>query len=345
MAMLSLGKKIGLLNAYAVISGAYSMAVLITGGTGFLGSNLACSLIAEGERPVLFDVAPAQGMLRDFESEFDYVQGSLSHLPVLINCLREYRVDRVFHLGGMLSLPSEANPWAAFDANIVGTYHILEASRIMRVKQVVYGSTIATYSDDIPTHVVDDQTLQRPSSMYGVTKVTGELLGRFYAKKFGLDFRGVRLPSVVGPGAKTAHMSIYNAWAIEESLKGRPYELRCEPETRCPVIYFKDAVNALRLLAQADRLQIRTMIYNVAGSLPPFSANELVSVVRSRITGARLTFNPDPKIVGLLREIGRLAVDDSLAQTDWDWQPAYSLEAMVDDFIKEFSENRSWYLS
>ena len=321
------------------------MTILITGGTGFLGSHLARMLIDEGERPVLFDVGPVQGMLSDMRSGFDYVRGSVTSLPELINCMRQYGVDRVFHLGGMLSLPSEANPWAAFEVNIVGAYHVLEASRISQVAQVVYGSTIATYSEDIPNHVIDDRTLQRPSSMYGVTKVSGELLGRFYARKFGLDFRGVRLPSVVGPGAKTAHMSIYNAWAIEEPLKGHPYELRCEPETRCPVIYFKDAVNALRLLAQTDRSRIPTMIYNVAGSLPPFSANDLVSAVRSRIPGAQLTFHTDPEIAALLREIGRLKIDDSRAQSEWGWQPAYSLESMVDDFIKEFNENRSWYLS
>ena len=321
------------------------MTILITGGTGFIGSNLARMLIDKGERPVLLDVAPVQGMLRDMESEFDYVRGSLTNLPELINCMRQYKVDRVFHLGGMLSLPSEANPWAAFEANIVGTYHILEASRITQVAQVVYGSTIATYSEDIPTHVIDDRTLQRPSSMYGVTKVSGELLGRFYAKKFGLDFRGVRLPSVVGPGAKTAHMSIYNAWAIEEPLKGHPYELRCEPETRCAVIYFKDAASAILLLSQADRSWISTMIYNVAGVVPQFSANDLVSAVRSRIPGAQLTFHPDPEIAALLREIGRLNIDDSRAQSEWGWKSAYSLEDMVDDFIKEFNENRSWYLS
>lgn len=320
------------------------MTVLITGGTGFLGSNLARMLIDEGERPVLFDIAPVQGMLKDMASEFDYVRGSLSNLPELINCLRQYTVNKVFHLGGMLSLPSEESPWAAFEANLVGTYHILEASRITKVSQVLYGSTIATYSKDIPSDVIDDKTVQRPTSMYGVTKVSGELLGRFYSRKFGLDFRSVRLPSVVGPGAKTAHISIYNAWAIEEPLKGHPYELRCEPETRCPVIYFKDAVNALRLLAQAERSLIPTMIYNLAGISPPFSANNLVSAVRSRIPGAELTFRPDPEITELLREIGRLRIDDRRAQSEWGWQPAYSLEDMVDDFIKEFNENRSWYL-
>jgi len=275
------------------------MTILITGGTGFLGSNLARMLIDDGERPVLFDVAPVQGMLRDMGDAFDYVRGSLTHLPELINCLGKYRVEKVFHLGGLLSLPSEENPWAAFETNIVGTYHILEACRITQVAQVVYGSTIATYSKDISTDVIDDRTLQRPSSMYGVTKVSGELLGRFYSRKFGLDFRGVRLPSVVGPGAKTAHMSIYNAWAIEEPLKGHRYELHCEPETRCPVIYFKDAANALRLLAQADRSQVTTMIYNVAGIVPPFSANDLVNAVRSRIPNAQLMFRPDPEVAEL----------------------------------------------
>jgi threonine 3-dehydrogenase len=320
------------------------MPTLITGGTGFLGSCLTRILIGEGERPVLYDVAPVRGMLGEMESDFDFVQGSLSNLSELINCVDKYSVDRVFHLGGMLSLPSEHNPWASFETNVVGTYNVFEAARINEVKQVIYASTIATYSKDITADVIDDYTIQRPTTMYGVTKVFAELLGRFYSRKFGLDFRGVRLPSVVGPGAKTAHMSIYNAWAIEEPLRGHSYELHCEPETKCPVIYFKDAVRALWLLAQAKRSQISTMVYNVAGVSPPFSASELVTVVRARIPESRLTFNPDPKIMELLREIGRLKFDDSCARSEWGWHTAYSLEEMVDDFIREFRENRSWYV-
>lgn len=319
------------------------MSTLITGGTGFLGSYLTRILIGEGERPVLYDVAPVRGMLGEMESDFDFVQGSLSNLSELINCVDNYAVDRIFHLGGMLSLPSEHNPWASFETNVVGTYNVFEAARINEVEQVIYASTIATYSKDITSDVIDDYTLQRPTTMYGVTKVFAELLGRFYSRKFGLDFRGVRLPSVVGPGAKTAHMSIYNAWAIEEPLRGHSYELRCDPETKCPVIYFKDVVRALRLLAQAERSHISTMIYNLAGISPPFSASELVTVVRARIPEARLTFNPDPNVMELLREIGRLRFDDSCAQSEWGWHTAYSLEEMVDDFIREFNKNRSWY--
>ncbi len=315
------------------------MTTLITGGTGFLGSSLACMLMESGERPVLFDLAPPGGILSTRQGRFDYAPGSIDNLSVLLNCINQGRIDRIFHLGGMLSLPSENSPWGSFHANVVGTYNVLEAARIAGVRQIVYGSTIAVYSEDLPSVVVDDRTLQRPASMYGTTKVFGELLGRFYARRFNIDFRGVRLPSVVGPGAKTAHMSIYNAWAIEEALKGNPYEIFCEPETRCPAIYFKDAARAVLLLSEADRERVPTMIYNIAGIAPPFSARELVETVRSRIPEAQLTFNPDPAVTRLLNELGRITFDESAARKEWGWQPQFTLEAMVDDFILEFHRN------
>jgi threonine 3-dehydrogenase len=319
------------------------MPSLITGGTGFLGSALAKILLAHQVRPVLFDIAPPGKTLPADAASYDYVRGSVSNLSLLLNTLKTHRIDRIFHLGGMLSVPSELDPWSAFQVNVAGTYNVLEAARLEKVPQVIYSSTIAVYSQDIPTDTITDVTLQRPTSMYGGTKVFGELLGRFYARKFGLDFRGLRLPSVVGPGAQTAHMSIYNAWAIEAPLKGNPYELQVTPETRCPAIYCKDAARALWLLCQAEAAHVPTAVYNLAGITPPYSAQELVDLVRDRLPGARLTFNPDPVIVELLAELGRLKIDDSNAIREWHWRPAYDLPAMVDDFIREFSQNRNFY--
>lgn len=319
------------------------MATLITGGTGFIGSYIARLLIEEGEQPVLFDIAPPRGMLSDLEGKFHFLQGSLSNLSVVLNALDTYRIDTIFHLGGMLSIPSENSPWASFESNVIGTYTVLDAARIAKVNRFIYSSTIATYSRDIESDVIDDKTLQRPTSMYGTTKVFGELLGRFYERKFGLDFRGVRFPSIVGPGAKTAHMSIYNAWAIEEPLKGNPYILRCEPETKCPVMYFKDAGQAFLMLSRTPKDNLKTMVYNLAGIDPPFSAQELVDMVRSRIPASSLSFDPDPAVVELLREIGRLRIDDSAAQREWNWKTAFPLEEMVDDFIREFRDHTPWY--
>ena len=320
------------------------MATMITGGAGFIGSCLAKLLIDEGDKPVIFDIAPVQGPLSEHSDRFVFERGSLAHLPVVMDCVERHAIDRIFHLGGMLSLPSENNPCGAFDANVVGTWNILEAARIKKMRQVVYGSTIATYSKDIQGDTIDDRTIQRPSSFYGITKTFGELTGRWYQRRFGLDFRGVRLPSIVGPGAKTAHMSIYNAWAIEYSIKGLPYTLNCEPETRCPALYYKDAALALKMLAEADPSRIVTRVYNIAGISPPFSARELVTTIERRIPGSQLSFKPDPAVVGLLRELGALNISDECARLEWSWQLAYPLDAMVDDFIGEFEKNKSHFL-
>ncbi len=314
------------------------MTTLITGDAGFIGSQLARLLIDAGERPVIFDITPVQGPLREFKDEFIFEQGTVAHLSVLMDCIEKHGVQRIFHLGGMLSLPSENNHCAAFDANVVGTYNVLEAARIKKISQVLYGSTIATYSKDITTEEIDDRTIQRPSSFYGVSKTFGELLGLFYHRKFGLDFRGLRLPSIVGPGARTAHMSIYNAWAIEYPLKGLPYVLECEPETCCPVLYFKDAAQLLLDLSEAAPEKIRTRVYNVAGVTPVFSARRLVEIVQERVPGARLSFQPNPVVVDLLGELAAHKINDERARTEWGLKIKYPLEKMVDDFLMEFEK-------
>ena len=320
------------------------MSILITGGSGLIGASLTQMIVELGERPIIFDVAPSPPILKKIDSKFKYFQGSLDHFPELLDIIKTEAIDTIFHLGGMLSLPSETKSWASFHSNVVGTFNVLEAARLERVDQVIYSSTIATYSKDIQSNVIDDFTLQRPTTMYGATKVFGELLGRVYARKFGIDFRGVRFPSVVGAGVKTAHMSIYHSWAIEEPLKGNPYEIYVDPETRIPAVYFKDAIRALWLLSRAKREEIKTMVYITAGLTPPYSAKELAEVVRSRIPGARLTFKPDPTLMELIKEIGTLRFSEERAQSEWGWKTSYSLPQMVDDFIEEFNQNRSLYL-
>lgn len=318
------------------------MSTLITGGTGLLGSYLATLLIDRGEKPVLFDINPPHGMLSHMEDRFEFIQGTQSNMSVVLNTIKTFSIDTIYHLGGMLSVPSEVDPWSSFESNVIGTYNVLDAARILGVPKIIYSSTIATFSKDVPTDTIDDTTIQRPSTMYGATKVFGELLGRFYDRKFGIDFRGIRFPSIVGPGAKTAHMSIYNCWAIERPLMGMPYVLRCEPETRCPVMYYKDAARALVMLSRADKSAIETLVYNVAGVDPPFSAQVLVDAVKARISDAELTFDPNPEIVALLREIGNLRFDDMPARCEWGWTVEYPLEAMVDDFIREYHKNTKY---
>jgi len=317
------------------------MTSLITGGTGFVGAELARLLVGQGERPILADVSPLRGPLEELKSSLDYVRASVANLPEVLNALAGRNVDRIFHLAGMLSLPSEENPWAAFNVNAAGTYHVLEAARLFSVRQVILSSSIAVYSEGLPEGEIDEATYSRPRTMYGICKVFGEHLGRFYGRRFGLDFRGIRLPSVVGPFSTVVHMSSYNCLAIEEPLKGRGYVLPVEPETRVPAIYSKDASRALLHLAETDKKRITTTVYNLAGITPPYTARQLVDTVIRKIPEAQLSFAPDPNVMALLKEIGRMVINEDKARREWDWKIAYDLEAMVHDFIEEFNRCHS----
>jgi threonine 3-dehydrogenase len=312
------------------------MAILITGGTGFLGSQLARLAIAEGKRPILLDPAPPGPSLDGIIDQVDYERSSLNSLSSLMENMRGREVDTIFHFGGMLSVPSEQDPWNAFEVNIQGTYRVLEAARLCGIKQFVFTSSIAVYGDDLPDGPVGEKSVERPASMYGVGKVCGELLGRYYHRRFGLDFRAIRVPSVVGPGSKVPHMSIYNCWAIEKPLMGEPYQILVDPDTRCPVIYYKDTAQALWQLAKAPESRIKTRVYNITGVSPQYSARELADTVSSVIPGAQLSFAPDPEISRMISRLGRLELDDSKARAEWGWQPTRDLPGMVNQFIEDF---------
>lgn len=319
------------------------MSIMITGGTGFLGAELCRLLVEDGQRPVLLDPHPPRGRLPELKEHYLYVPGSATNLPVLLNTVRQYEVETIFHLGGMLSLPSEQDPWNAFEVNVAGTYNVLEACRLSGIAKLIFASSIAVYGEGITADVITDDTLQRPASFYGAGKVFSELQGRFYARRFGLDFRGLRLPSVVGPGSRVAHMTIYNCWAIEHPLRGLPYRVPVEPETRCPTLYYKDAARAFHLLGKADAASIKSKVYNVAGQSPAYTAAQLVEAVRGLLPEAEISIDPDPDISQLLQGLSRLALDDTPARAEWGWSPAYALEEMVADFVAEFRAHADIY--
>jgi len=308
------------------------MTRLITGGTGLIGSEVAKMLVEKGERPVLFDVAPNFEAIGSIQDKVTVVRGDLANWSEVFNVVKDHEIKSIFHLGGMLSIPSDANPWAAYRVNANGMMHILEAARLFDVKKIIFSSTIATYAryTEIPL-TVDESTVQRPETMYGVTKLFCELLGRFYAKKFGLDFRAVRYPTVVGPGAKTKHMSQYMAWMIDYSLAGKPFEVWVTEDTQIPCIYYKDAANALLMLHDAPTQDIKTRVYTLAGI--SMTAKEFADTVEKHIPSAQITFKPDPEVVRMMGK-GFGFMDDGPARKEWGWTTRFNLDEMIKDFKK-----------
>jgi threonine 3-dehydrogenase len=169
---------------------------LVTGGTGFIGLALGRALAAQGAEVTLLDLRPREE-LADFPAKV--VTADLGSWAETLHAFQEARPEVVFHAGALLSAAAEAMPLRAYQANGAGALHVLEGAVLFGARQVLLLSSIASYGPGVP-EVVDEDTPQRPITMYGITKVLGELLGDYYARRFGVDVRAARLPSVIGPG-------------------------------------------------------------------------------------------------------------------------------------------------
>jgi nucleoside-diphosphate-sugar epimerase len=250
--------------------------------------------------------------------------------------VRDYNIDTIFHLAAMLTVPSEANPWGSINTNAIGTYHILEAARLFRVRKVIFTSSIGSYGVTQDT-VVTEATAQRPTSVYGCCKVFGELLGLYYHGKFGIDFRGIRVPQIVGPGVKTMGFGQYMPWLMEAAIKGEPFEVWVPEDTIMPMLYIKDVTRSLVMLCDTPEDRMATRIYNLGQITPPPTAKDLVDAVKRFYPGARITFKPDPNLMPIIKTVPRIFRGDA-AEREWGWKFSYSLEEMVKDFIEEYKK-------
>ena len=316
------------------------MPVLITGGTGFIGAEVARVLARKGERPILFDINDRKTLLKGIDDKVTVIKGDVSNYSHVFNVVKQNSIDTIYHLGSMLSVPSDADPWSAFRVNAEGSFNVLEAARLLGVKKVLFSSTLATYGSDIRDEMISDYTLQRPTLFYGCTKVFSELMGRFYKRKFGLDFRAVRYPTIIGPGVKTPGVVQYYSWAIEESYKGNPFKIWVTPDLKCAAQYYKDAALSIVKLDEAPLEKIRMIVYILGGFF--VSAQELVDAIKKALPQARLSFEPNMEIVDVLKAFSK-PVDERCAREEFGWVGQYPLERTIEDFLKELKENPEMY--
>ena len=319
------------------------MSVLITGGSGLIGSTLARMLADRGEKVWVFDQAIAPGRLSGIEDKVRTIQGKLESFSHVLDAVKQAKPGVIFHLGAMLSIPANADPPAAFATNVEGTFHVLEAARLLEVEHVRFTSTTATYGLDMEGQSIGDRTIQRPATLYGTTKVFGELMGRFYKTRFGIDFRAVRFPSVVGPGAAVPHVSIYNSWAIEKAVRGEPYVIFVEPRIRCAVLYFKDAARSLLVLDAAPPEAVKAVCYTLAGVEPEPSAGEVAAAIRKQFPRAAIDFKPDAFSMEYHEKLQGLTFDEGSARRELGWKPEYSLSGMIADFAEEYGAHPERY--
>jgi threonine 3-dehydrogenase len=302
------------------------MRVLVTGAGGQVGTDLVPLLLAKGAQVACLDVAPPSAPV---PTGVEWIRGDVTVAADACDVVRSTKPEVVYHLAAILSASGERKPHVAWRVNLEGTHALLEAARLFGVRQVLFTSTIAAFGPGLPDPVPNEVSM-RPTTIYGVTKVAGELLGEYYQGKWGLDFRGVRFPGLLTESEPSGGTSDYALLMYVDGVRRGAYEAFVRADSTIPLMYMPDAVRAMVELADAPKARLRRSIYNIAAMSP--TAEEIAAAVRARVPGVRLTFRPDPLRQAILDSWPR-RLDDSVAREEWGWRERFDLAAMSDDLI------------
>jgi len=312
------------------------MSILFTGGTGFIGAEIVRQLLQEDAPNV--HIIHRSGNFHRLEGLLDRVeliQADLADHDKITSIIEKTRPEVIYHLGAILTGPGERDPQKAMEANGIGTYRLLEAARLNDVRQMLFASSIGTYGKELPDGPINDATVQRPVSVYGITKVFGENIGAYYKQKYGLDFRGLRYPSIIGPGVTTISIAYFTNGVIEKPALGEPYTVPVGPHVAVPQVYLRDAARAMIDLSRAPLESIETVNYLVNGFQPTPTIGEVAEAVRARIPDAQIEFESGSNLEAVFDRVTR-PLDDSRARSEWGWSPQYDTDAMIDDFLGAF---------
>jgi len=307
------------------------MKILITGAGGQIGHDLIGALVAAGHDVVSTDLAPRPPSHAHAGGEWQRLD--VTDAAAVQHMFTDQRPELVYHLAAILSARGEQDPRLAYDVNQTGTWNVLEAARRAKTNRLVFTSSIAVFgpppSGPLPDPCPDDVALH-PRTMYGVTKVSGELLCAYYRSRHGIDCRGVRFPGLISAAMPGGGSSDYALFMYVDAVRKGSYEAFARADTRIPLMYMPDGVRALLELGFAARDRLTRTIYNIAAFSP--RADEIATSVQRVIPDAKFTYVPDPVRQGILDSWPK-AIDDSAARRDWGWKHTYDLDGMTDDLL------------
>lgn len=310
--------------------------ILVTGATGQIGSELALALRDKYDG----DDVVAAGHKRTPDEQlsesgpFEYVD--VTDRKSIEEVVKKYDVDTIYHLAAVLSAVGEEKPQLAWRINIDGLYNVLETAREYNVTRVFWPSSIAVFGPEAPRVDTPQNTVLIPRTMYGVTKVAGELLCNYYFNRLGLDVRSLRYPGIIGsktlPGGGTTD---YAVEIFYEAIKRKQYTCFVREDTILPMMYMPDCIKATLDLMEADASRISNHAsYNVTAM--SFSAGELASEIKKHIPEFKCEYVPDFR--QKIADSWPTSIDDSLARREWGWKPTFDLASMTEDMIERLKK-------
>lgn len=309
--------------------------ILITGALGQIGSELASGLRGRygTDQVVVSDIVKKDVPVAN-EGPFELL--NVTDAQRMAELVRKHRVDWVVHLAAILSATGEKNPTLAWNVNMGGLFNVLEVARETGVS-VFTPSSIAAFGPDTPKANTPQDTLQRPTTMYGVTKVSGEILSDYYFMKYGVDTRGVRFPGLISyetlPGGGTTDYAVHIYY---EALKNNRFSCPLKAGTYMDMMYMPDALKAIMDLMEADpsRLKHRNA-FNVAAM--SFDPEGIAAAIKRHLPEFEMTYDLRPELQAIA-DSWPDSLDDSAAREEWGWAPDYDLEAMTGDMLAKLKE-------
>jgi nucleoside-diphosphate-sugar epimerase len=301
--------------------------ILIIGANGQIGIELAENLRQiYGENQVIAsDIKALPNQVGIFETL------DVMNKQAFLDIVKKHNVTQVYLLAALLSATAEKNPRFAWDLNMEGLFHVLDAAKEGVIKKVYWPSSIAVFGPTTPRDNTPQYTVMEPNTIYGISKQAGERYCEYYHKKYAVDVRSIRYPGLIGyksaPGGGTTDYAVH---IYHEALKNNSYTSFLSAETTLPMMYMPDAIRGtIELMeASAELVKIRSS-YNLAGI--SFNPEDIAASIRQHIPEFKIQYEPDFR--QQIADSWPRSIDDSYARNDWGWQPNFNLEKMTADML------------
>jgi threonine 3-dehydrogenase len=306
--------------------------ILITGASGQIGTDLVSELRNKYGRENV--------IASDIKANNSHDQGPYEIIDVLDknllkNIIEKYEIDTVFHLASLLSATGEKNPSLCWNVNMTGLHNILELGLELQLSKIINVSSIAVFGPSSPKENTPQSTIIEPKTMYGITKLAGEMLCDYYVEKFGLDVRGLRYPGIISsktlPGGGTTD---YAVEIFYDALSKGSYECFLKEDTILPFMYIDDAIRGTIELAEANFSKLKHYSnFNFAAT--SFSCGDLAREIQKHIPNFKITYKPDFRQD--IADSWPRSIDDNAARSEWNWKEHFGLAEMTEDMIKHLA--------
>ncbi len=311
---------------------------LIVGACGQIGSELTATLRQKHGKDTIIASDIREGSAELMASgPFEVLDAT--NFAQLQDVVMHYDIDTVYMMAAMLSGTAEKFPMKAWELNMNSLFNVLNLAKEQKIKHLFWPSSIAVFGPTTPKLDTPQQTIMEPSTVYGISKQTGERWCEYYYKRYGVDVRSIRYPGLISyktpPGGGTTDYAIE---IFHSAVKGEVYTSFLNEDTALPMMYMDDAIKATIELMEADgdKINVRSS-YNLGGI--SFTPRELSEAIKLKVSEFKINYKPDFRQA--IADSWPSSIDDSVAQKDWNWEHKYDLKTLVDVMLKGVEESIS----